>query len=162
MKVVLGPGPSHALGMKLEAKGRYAPPPVLEPAAQRAAQAIAKWEGVHARTHWLLGDEREVDGADFYFGSDEVGHIHLDSEAHIFVGRSVAAALIKAGLARRFEWSREAVAFEVRAQGDVGHALWLFELSYERRRGLAPDALLARIGEYVERDARQLQLHQRG
>lgn len=70
--------------MKLEEKGRFAPPPTLDKVAQRVSDAVAAWEGVHARTHWLLGNENEVDGADFYLGDEELGHIHLDSEAHVF------------------------------------------------------------------------------
>jgi hypothetical protein len=137
------------VAMKLADKGRYAPPPALEPAAQCVAETLAHWPGVHARTHWLLGDEREVDGADFYFGKDELGHIHLDSAAHVLHARSVADALIKAGLGGRFEWSREVVVFEIRNQTDVAHALWLFELSYARRQGLEKSQILARIADYV-------------
>jgi Family of unknown function (DUF5519) len=140
--------------MKLSEKGRYTPPPQLEPAAQRASEAIAAWPGVHARTHWLLGDEREVDGADFYLGEEELGHIHLESEAHVMHARPVAQALIKAGLARRFQWSGEVVVFEIRTQADVAHALWLFQLSYDRRRGVAQPELLARITDYGARGAR--------
>jgi hypothetical protein len=36
----------------------------------------------------------------------------------------------------------------------VRHALWLFELSYERCRGLDTAGLLARITQYVRRDKR--------
>lgn len=136
--------------MKLAEKGRYAAPPQLKPAAQLASETIAKWAGVHARTHWLLGNEREVDGADFYFGQDELGHIHLDSQAHVMHDRPVAEALIKAGLGRRFQWSEEVVVFDIRKQSDVAHALWLFELSYERRKGTKSADLLARIRHYVE------------
>ncbi len=139
--------------MKLSEKGRDAPPPQLEPAAQHVSEALAKWAGVHARSHWLLGDEREVDGADFYFGEDELGHIHLDSQAHVMHARPVAEALIKAGLGRRFEWGRDVVVFEIRKQTDVAHALWLFELSYDRRRGSENAELLARISAYVEADS---------
>jgi len=142
------------VAMKLAEKGRYAPPPRLKPAAQRVAQALAKWPGVHARTHWLLGDEREVDGADFYFGEDELGHIHLDSAAHVVHARATADMLIKAGLGRRFEWSREVVAFEIRTPSDVAHALWLFELSYARRQGSEKSEILARITAYVAGGAR--------
>jgi len=131
--------------MKLAEKGRYAPPPELEPAAQGVADAVAKWPGVHARSHWLLGDERRVDGADFYLGEDELGHIHLDSAAHIVHARPIADQLIKAGLGHRFEWSPEVVVFEIRKQTDVAHALWLFELSYGRRQGLKNAEISARI-----------------
>jgi len=135
--------------MKLSEKGRYAPPHQLKPAAQYASETIAKWAGVHARTHWLLGDEREVDGADFYFGEDELGHIHLDSQAHVMHARPVAEALIQAHLGRRFQWSGEVVVFDIRKQTDVAQALWLFELSYDRRRGTKRADLLARIAHYV-------------
>ena len=144
---------AHGHSMKLAEKGRYAPPPALEANAQRVAQTLATWPGVHARTHWLLGDENEVDGADFYVGEDEVGHIHLDSEAHVFAGKELARALIESGLARRFEWSAEAVVFEIRRRSDVRHALWLFDLSYRRRRGLSVAALLRRVEEYATQES---------
>jgi hypothetical protein len=140
--------------MKLSEKGRYAPPPQLKAAAQRVSETLAKWPGVQARTHWLLGDEREVDGADFYLGEEELGHIHLDSEAHVMHARPIAQTLIKAGLARRFPWSAEAVVFEIRTQADVALALWLFQLSYDRHRGLESAELLARITDYVAGGAR--------
>jgi hypothetical protein len=57
---------SMVFAMKLADKGRYAPPPQLEPAAQGVAETVARWPGVQARAHWLLGDERRTDGADFY------------------------------------------------------------------------------------------------
>jgi hypothetical protein len=141
--------------MKLAEKGRYAPPPQLEPAAQHASLAIAKWAGVHARAHWLLGDEREIDGADFYFGEDELGHIHLDSQAHVMHARPIAEALIKANLGRRFPWSADVVVFDIEKQTDVAHALWLFELGYDRRRGTKNAELLARITHYVEGGGRR-------
>ena len=141
--------------MKLAEKGRDAPPPQLKPAAQLASEALAAWAGVHARAHWLLGDEREIDGADFYYGQDELGHIHLDSQAHVMHARPIAEALIKAGLGRRFQWSVEVVVFDIRKQSDVAHALWLFELSYDRRRGTKNAELLARIAQYVERGAQR-------
>jgi Family of unknown function (DUF5519) len=145
----------HAhLPMKLAEKGRYAPPPQLKPAAQQASEALANWAGVHARSHWLLGDEHEIDGADFYYEQEELGHIHLDSQAHVMHARSIVQALIKAGLGRRFQWSAEVVAFDIREQSDVAHALWLFELSYDRRRGTTAAELLARITQYVENSAR--------
>ena len=135
--------------MKLAEKGRYAPPPQLEPAAERVSNVLAGWSGVHARTHWLLGDEQVVDGADFYLGQEELGHLHLDSAAHVVHSFPVATALIKAGLAQRFHWNREIVVFEIRNEADVAHALWLFELSYERRKGLADRDILVRIAAYA-------------
>ena len=140
--------------MKLSEKGRYAPPPQLKLAAQRVSEALASWPEVHARTHWLLGDEQVVDGADFYLGQEELGHIHLESTAHVAHSRAVAVALVKAGLARSFHWNRDIVVFEIRNQADVAHALWLFELSYDRRKGAGNAAILARIDAYVASGAR--------
>ena len=136
--------------MKLSEKGRYAPPPSLEPAAQQVSETLAAWPGVHARAHWLLGDERTIDGADFYYGEDELGHIHLDSQAHVMHPKRVVEALIQAGLGRRFQFSGEVVVFDVRRQSDVAQALWLFQLSYDRCRGSKTAELLARITAYVE------------
>ena len=140
--------------MTLAEKGRYAPRPQLEAPAERVAQAVGHWPGMKERAHWLLGDEKVVDGADFYFGQEEVGHIHLDSEAHIFIGKSGVDALVSSGLARRFNWSRDVAVFQIRSQRDVAHALWLFELSYERCRGLATAGLLSRIAQHAPRGAR--------
>jgi hypothetical protein len=140
--------------MKLAEKGRYAPPPELAAPAQRVAQLVGHWPGVNARAHWLLGDESVVDGADFYFGQEEVGHIHLDSEAHIFIGKSGVDLLSSLGLAHRFHWSRDIAAFKILSQRDLAQALWLFELSYERCRGLTAAGILARISKYVPRSQR--------
>lgn len=135
--------------MKLAEKGRYAPPPQLEPLAQRVSATLASWPEVHARTHWLLGDEQVVDGADFYLGQEELGHLHLDSVAHVMHSLPVANALIKAGLGQRFHWNRQVVMFEIRTKADIAHALWLFELSYERRKGLSDRDILARIATHA-------------
>ncbi len=139
--------------MKLAAKGRYAPPPPLPAHAQSVSDALARWPEVHARTHWLLSnerderderDEREVDGADFYVGEDEVGHLHLDGEAHIAVSKGLREALIEAGAAKPFRWSASFVAFRVGNAADVEHALRLFKLAYDRRRGTSEAELLVR------------------
>ncbi len=129
--------------MKLAEKGRFAPPPALPTHAQRVSETIAAWPSVHARTHWLLGDEREVDGADFYVGQEELGHIHLDGEAHIAVSKPMRAALIEAGLAQAFRWSSSFVVFRIETAEDCRAALALFELAYRRRQG-ASDAELSR------------------
>lgn len=132
--------------MKLSEKGRFAAPPKLKsPHAQRVATTVASWDGVHARSHWLLGDEHEVDGVDFYLGEDELGHIHLDAEAHVMLPKALADALIEARLARPLPWSKSAVVYAIKAARDVEHALWLFSLSRDRRLGETNAALLARI-----------------
>ncbi len=134
-----GPGLRYAPAMKLAEKGRFAPPPPLPKHAQTVAQHIAAWPAVHARTHWLLGDEQEVDGADFYVADEELGHIHLDGEAHIAVPKSLRDALIAEGRARPFRWSKSFVVFAIEKAADVAEAEALFALAYERLR----DARLA-------------------
>lgn len=138
--------------MKLAEKGRFAPPPALPKHAQAVADTLATWPNVHARTHWLLGDETEIDGADFYLGDDELGHIHLYAEAHIAVGPKVRAALIAGGHAAPFEWSRAFVVFRVKSAKDVAPALRLFQLSYDRRAGASEPALLTRIASWTNAD----------
>jgi len=127
--------------MKLAEKGRFAPPPALPPHAQAVSDVIAAWPSVHARTHWLLGDEQEVDGADFYVGQEEIGHIHLDGEAHIAVSRRLRDALIEAGLAKPFRWSAKFVMFRIQTAKDRARAEALFQLAYQCVQG-ATDAQL--------------------
>lgn len=134
--------------MKLSEKGRFQPPPVLEGPSQLAAEAIAAWPDIHARTHWFLGDEQQIDGADFYVGERELGHIHLYAEAHIVEPLPVAEALIKEKLARPFRWSRSFIVFEIKSAADVDHALWLFRLNYDYLQGAPVSELLARIASY--------------
>lgn len=131
--------------MKLAEKGRFAPPPPLPTHAQRVAEIVASWPEVHARTHWLLGDESEIDGADFYLGENELGHLHLDGEAHVAVSKGVRDALIAAGLAKPFRWSDAFVVRAVKRAADVEAATFLFRLAFDRRSGVHASELLARI-----------------
>jgi hypothetical protein len=128
--------------MKLSEKGRFALPPRLEPGhAQALAETLASWPSVNARTHWLLGDESVVDGADFYFGEEELGHLHLDGEAHVAVGAALRDALVERGLARPFRWSRAFVTWKGSSAAAREHAQWLFSLRRAALRGATPAAL---------------------
>ncbi len=131
--------------MKLFEKGRYSPPPPLPAAAQQVSTTLASWPDVHARTHWQLGNERRVDGADFYLGEEELGHLHLDGEAHVATGLPIRKALVAANLAEPFHWSTAFVVHAVAKQPDVDHALWLFRLAYDRRRGVSDAELIERV-----------------
>ena len=141
--------------MKLAQKGSFAPPPRLPHAAQALSELLACWPRVHARTHWRLGDERFVDGADFYrgdlsartvhTGEDELGHLHLDGEAHVAVGEKLADALVRAGLASRFRWSPAFVTHPIASEADVKHGAWLFQLRYDALEGAAEPELLDRV-----------------
>lgn len=131
--------------MKLASKGRFEPPPRLPEHAQTVSTTLATWRGVVARTHWQLGDESVVDGADFYVGDEEVGHLHLDGSAHVVAARPIKDALLEARLAERFPWSDAFVVVRAKRADQVAHALWVFELRYDAVGGAPKDALLARI-----------------
>ena len=134
--------------MKLSEKGRFAPPPKLEPKfAQALSETLASWSGVHARTHWQLGDESVVDGADFYVGDEELGHLHLDGDAHVAMGSALRNALVERGLARPFRWSREFVTWRVTSAGSQAHAEWLFSLRLAALGGTSVESLLAAVTE---------------
>jgi len=138
-------GPSYILPMKLAEKGRYAPPPRLPAHAEAVAQAVAGWPDVHARCHWLLGDETTVDGADFYVGQRELGHIHLEGEAHIAVPKALRDELVRARLAAPFRYSQAFVVCSISRAADVAPARDLFRLAYDHLCGSSVDELLARL-----------------
>jgi hypothetical protein len=131
--------------MQLVQKGRFAPPPKLPRFAQQLSEALAGEPGITARTHWLLGDESVVDGADFYLGQDELGHLHLDAEAHVAQAGAVRNALLEAGLAHEFRWSRQFVTAPVEKQADVAHVKWLFSLRRRQLEGVAVAALVEEV-----------------
>lgn len=135
--------------MRLSEKGRFSPPPVLPENAEIVSKALASWDDVHARTHWLLGDETEVDGADFYVGDEEIGHLHLEGQAHVATGLVLRKALVAAKLASPFRWSTKFVVHDVERAADVEHALWLFRLAYDRTKGATDADLVARVRAYA-------------
>jgi hypothetical protein len=90
-----------------------------------------------------------VNGTDFYVGEDELGHIHLDGEAHVPVGRALADVLIRAKLARRFPWSRDFVVVDT---DDAAHVIWVFGVRRAQIHGAAESELRTRIqGRVAER-----------
>jgi luciferase-like monooxygenase len=131
--------------MSREVKGRVAPPPRLGPAAQRVADGVGKLPGVSVQAHWEIGSQTEVNGTDFYVGQEELGHIHLDGEAHVPIGRALADVLISAKLAQRFPWSRDFVVVDT---DDAAHALWVFGLRRDQIDGVAASELRARIRDH--------------
>lgn len=131
--------------MKLEEKGHFAPPPLLPRWAQQLSELLAKQPGVEARTHWLLGDETQVDGADFYLGHEELGHLHLDGEAHVAQAGGLRDALVKAGLAQPFRWSRQFVTTEVSDAAGLERGAWLFSLRRRQLEGVALQDLLREV-----------------
>ena len=140
--------------MKLSDKGRFVARPTLDGSSESVACSVERWTGVHARTHWQLGDEQIVDGADFYLGEQELGHLHLYAEAHIAMPRALRDALIEAKLARPFRWSAGFVVRRVKTAADARATEWLFRLAYDHLRGLSIANLQQRIAEHLHAEAR--------
>lgn len=134
--------------MKLEEKGPIQPPPVLTGPGQQTAAAIQSWPAVIAATHWDLFNRTRVDGADFYVGEDELGHIHLNGEVHLAATHALGVALLEQGLASPLPYGQQRgdwVGFQIRTADDAAHATWLFQLNYDRLRGVPLDALTQRL-----------------
>lgn len=133
--------------MKLSEKGHFAARPSLEGPAELLARTVEGWASVESRTHWQLGDETIVDGADFYVGQRELGHLHLYAEAHVALPRALRDAVIAAGLARPFRYSDGFVVHRVKTSAEARATEWLFRLAYDRLQGASVGALQARIEE---------------
>ena len=131
--------------MKLEDKGPIKPPPALTKFPQQVSTEIQSWKGIIAATHWEIYDKTKPDGADFYVGSDELGHIHLDGEVHLATGSALAAALIKNKLGHKFQYGSDWVTWPVNSAEDAAHAIWLFKLNYRRINSEPVDKLLLEI-----------------
>ena len=134
--------------MSKKAKGRVAPAPRLGPAAQAVADNVAALPTVTVQAHWEIGSQTEVNGTDFYVGEHELGHIHLDGEAHIPLGRALADVVIAAKLARRFPYSRDFVVIDTE-EGE--HALWMFRLRRDQIDGASEADLRVRVGSRAAR-----------
>jgi hypothetical protein len=112
--------------MRLESKGEIRPPPRLKGPAQSVSSEIQSWPGIIAATHWFLYDRTQVDGADFYVGEKELGHIHLDGELHLCVTVGLRRRLTEAGLAEALPWAEDCVQAPISNRRDARNALWLF------------------------------------
>ena len=131
--------------MRLESKGEIRPPPRLKGPAQSVSLEIQSWPGIIAATHWFLYDRTQVDGADFYIGEKELGHIHLDGELHLCVTSGLRGRLIEAGLAEALPWAEDCVQAHISNRRDARSALWLFRLAYDRLTGTPIPDLRRRI-----------------
>lgn len=127
----------------MEEKGPIVPPPALSKFPQQVSQAIQSWEHIIAATHWEINDNTAPNGADFYVGREELGHIHLDGEVHIPAGALLSKALIRLRLAKRFMYASDWIMAPVRSAEDAARATWLFRLNYRRLTGVPADTLLA-------------------
>jgi hypothetical protein len=86
-----------------------------------------------------------VDGADFYVGESELGHIHLDGEIHLVLTKALRKAVIASRFAEQFRWDVNFVQFLITNEASAQHALWLFRLAYDQLKGANESDLLNRI-----------------
>src|SRR5262245_25257841 len=114
--------------MRLESKGEIRPPPKLKGPAQSVSLEIQCWPGIVAATHWFLYDRTQVDGADFYVGEKELGHIHLDGELHLGLTVGLRRRLIELGLAEPLPWADDWIQAPISSPKEARNALWLFRL----------------------------------
>ena len=130
--------------MRLSDKGRIVSPPVLDAPFQELSEVVRSWPGIVTATHWHFSHSGQVDGADFYRGDEELGHIHLDGEIHLATSPAITRALIAAGAAERFPWAGAAewTTYRVRSRADLRHAERLFRLGYDYLGGASEDALV--------------------
>jgi hypothetical protein len=135
--------------MRLETKGEIRPPPKLMGPAQSVSLAIQSWPDVIAATHWFLYERTKVDGADFYVGEKELGHIHLNGELHLGVTTGLRRQLIEAGRAEPLPWAEDWVQAPISSRQDAVNALWLFRLGYDRLVGVPISNLRRRIRETI-------------
>ena len=141
--------PEKALIMTLEEKGPIMPPPQLGKFPQHVSLEIQTWENITAATHWNLYDNSKPDGADFYVGKQELGHIHLNGEVHLAIGNELKEALLKKKLAKKFPYGDGWVTAPILSAADVAHAIWLFKLSYNRIIGQPAEKSIADIDKYT-------------
>lgn len=134
--------------LALEAKGPVTPVPVLKGHSQSVSAAIQTWPGIVAATHWHFSGSNEVDGADFYVGAEELGHIHLEGDVHLATTLELRKALMARKLARPFRYLASWVEASIDTPEDAAHAKWLFRLNYDRIMGEPVPSLLDRIAAY--------------
>ena len=137
--------------MTLEEKGKIAPPPTMTTYPQMVSNAIQQWQNVIAATHWDLYDNTKVDGADFYVGKKELGHIHLDGSVHLATINELRIPLLKNNLAQKFPYDGEYegwVLFKITSESDAKQAIWLFQLNYDRLMGVSIETLIFKINNH--------------
>jgi len=134
-------------------QSRNAQWPKLSKAAQQVAETVASWDGVcaHDRTSpWRVGHEQDIDGIGLYVDQKELGHIHLDSSAHVMLLSPVLNLVVDAGLAYRSEWATDQVVIAIEDPTTVKYATWLFELSYRQGPKTSARDIAAAIDLYLK------------
>jgi hypothetical protein len=99
---------------------------------ERIEGELSGWEGVEARPH-------RFGGVEFRFGGHEIGHLHGGTGgkggwADLPFPKRVREGLVAEGKARPHHVLPETgwVSYPIDEEGDVGGALELFRLGYER------------------------------
>ena len=133
-------------------KGPIAPPPILEEPYQTTAQAIRGWKDVISATHWHLYNKGQVDGIDFYVKDRELGHIHLNGDIHLATNDFLGKLLVNHQLASTFPYSgyENWVLFQIHNPQSAQHAVWLFQMNYNRLRATSELSLNNDIKEYIQ------------
>src|SRR5215813_8236758 len=121
-----------------EAKGRVTPPPAVTGKLKAVADAVAAWPDVEVTTHWRFDQPKRVDGIDFYVGSDELGHIHLDGSIHLATSPRLGAELVAEGLSQPFVWGRGWTTASIHRLG-VDGSVALFRRNYDWLRANRPE-----------------------
>lgn len=135
--------------MTLEEKGPLVPPPALTKYPQQVSEEVQSWSKVTAATHWEIGDSTSPNGADFYVGQQELGHIHLDGEIHLPMGKELSVELIKNKFAKKFIYAKDWITAPIQSATDASHAKWLFKLNYDRIMKVPREKLISEIGDYT-------------
>ncbi|WP_075357064.1 luciferase family protein [Caballeronia sordidicola] len=136
-------------------QSRNAQLPKLSKAAQQVAETVASWDGVSAMgriSPWRVGHEHDIDGIGFYVGQKELGHIHLDSSAHVMLLSPALNLIVEAGFAHRSEWTADQVVIVIEDFATANWATWLLELSYCQGPKTSARDVAAAIDLYSERN----------
>jgi Family of unknown function (DUF5519) len=89
---------------------------------------VKSWPGVIAASHWDLYRLNVPDGADFYFGDSEIGHIHFYGEAHVASDKTLHDCFVNLGKAKPFRyhadpsyqhWTQVAICSQEQAQDAI-------------------------------------------
>lgn len=136
--------------MKLKEKGKIIPPPELSKYCEIVSKEIQQLPEIISATHWEILDRNKPNGADFYFGELELGHIHLDGLLHIPFTQEFSLALIAKGLAKKFPYAVNWIQFKIVDQESANHATWLFKLHYNNLNDTDKIKLFQSISDYKE------------
>ena len=133
-------------------KGPVCPPPILEEPYQTTAQIVSCWKHVISAIHWHLYNKGQVDGIDFYVKDRELGHIHLNGDVHLASNDFLGKLLLKQQLAFPFPYPgyENWVLFQIHNQQSAQHAVWLFQMNYNRLQATSELILNNDIKQYIQ------------